>query len=186
MAVGADTASTLMSQPSCMCYSDGGGYSYRLCPRTENLTEACFQRMPLDFTGLSSLRWNGLNGKRIWFNGTTIAGDYTTPTNSQWRKTPIPVNDVSSFLGCRPVCIVSGAPHLLVPVYMLWVGPCKCCRRRTMALMAKLRIRAFQRCAKNAELRVPAGRIATAPVSVHRQCCYGVGMVKTLVPHAVS
>jgi hypothetical protein len=77
--------------------SDGGGYSYRLCPRTEKLTEECFQRMPLDFTGLSSLRWDGLNGKRIWFNATTIAGEYTTPTNSQWRKTPIPVIDVSSI-----------------------------------------------------------------------------------------
>jgi hypothetical protein len=82
--------------------ADGGGYSYRLCPRTENLTESCFQRMPLDFTGLSSLRWDGLNGKQIWFNATTIAGDYTTPTNSQWRKTPIPVVDVSTHFLCRP------------------------------------------------------------------------------------
>ena len=27
----------------------GGGYSYRLCPASEPLTEACFQKHPLDF-----------------------------------------------------------------------------------------------------------------------------------------
>ena len=27
----------------------GGGYSYRLCPAGEPLTEACFQRHPLPF-----------------------------------------------------------------------------------------------------------------------------------------
>eukprot|EP01044_Picomonas_judraskeda_P001562 COSAG03_NODE_95_length_13149_cov_7.907969_3_plen_54_part_00 len=27
----------------------GGGYSYRLCPATETLTEECFKQHPLDF-----------------------------------------------------------------------------------------------------------------------------------------
>ena len=27
----------------------GGGYQYRICPKTENITEACFQKMPLAF-----------------------------------------------------------------------------------------------------------------------------------------
>eukprot|EP00660_Eupelagonema_oceanica_P014989 gene14989-5350_t len=27
----------------------GGGYQYRLCPRSEALTEACFQKTPLEF-----------------------------------------------------------------------------------------------------------------------------------------
>ena len=37
----------------------GGGYQFRLCPLEEELTEACFQRTPLAFSGLSSLRWDG-------------------------------------------------------------------------------------------------------------------------------
>jgi hypothetical protein len=30
-------------------YNHGGGYAYRLCPASENLTEACFQKHPMDF-----------------------------------------------------------------------------------------------------------------------------------------
>ena len=72
----------------------GGGYSYRICPRGAPLTEACFQRTPLNFVGLSSLRWDGpATGKRVWFNATTVAGEYTYPPNSQWRRNPIPVID---------------------------------------------------------------------------------------------
>lgn len=29
----------------------GGGYQYRLCPKGEEQTEACFQKMPLEFVG---------------------------------------------------------------------------------------------------------------------------------------
>jgi hypothetical protein len=31
----------------------GGGYSYRLCPASSNLTEECFQAHPLNFVGNS-------------------------------------------------------------------------------------------------------------------------------------
>ena len=41
----------------------GGGYQYRLCPRNEELTEDCFQRTPLNFTGLQSFKWG--DGVRI-------------------------------------------------------------------------------------------------------------------------
>ena len=33
----------------------GGGYSYRLCPASEPLTEECFQRHPLKFAGDAAL-----------------------------------------------------------------------------------------------------------------------------------
>jgi hypothetical protein len=141
--------------------------------------------MPLDFTGLSSLRWDGLNGKRIWFNATTIAGEYTTPTNSQWRKTPIPVIDVSSINQSESSlspCTDSRAELFLFvehsTAHDIWGGlyvcvcvcVCVCCRRRTTAPMARLQTRAFQRSARSAELQVLAARTATAPVRAHRQC----------------
>ena len=46
----------------------GGGYQYRLCPASANLTEECFQKIPLDFvrTG-QALVWN--NGTRYPING---------------------------------------------------------------------------------------------------------------------
>ena len=41
----------------------GGGYQYRLCPASEDLTEECFQKHPLDFVrGHQFLQWN--NGTR--------------------------------------------------------------------------------------------------------------------------
>lgn len=33
-------------QPGC---HQGGGYIYRLCPAAESITEACFDRLPLEF-----------------------------------------------------------------------------------------------------------------------------------------
>jgi len=45
----------------------GGGYSYRLAPAGE-LTEATFQKMPLDFVGDSALRWGGVGGEMMPFN----------------------------------------------------------------------------------------------------------------------
>ena len=44
----------------------GGGYVYRLCPATENLTEACFEKTVLPFASANStLRWR--NGKEASF-----------------------------------------------------------------------------------------------------------------------
>ena len=71
----------------------GGGYSYRLCPRDEKLTEACFQRTSLHFVGVSSLRWDSASAsaRRMYFNATDVGGKYTFPRGSMWRKNPIPV-----------------------------------------------------------------------------------------------
>ena len=71
----------------------GGGYSYRLAPAGAALTEAAFQKMPLDFVGNSSLRWGGVGGEQLPFDPVakgwqTAVG--TTPAGSMWRKCPIP------------------------------------------------------------------------------------------------
>lgn len=59
-----------------------GGYSYRLCPLGENLTEACFQQRPLDFVGQSKFRWGGAEGRTLSFDAVTVGGDQTTPKGS--------------------------------------------------------------------------------------------------------
>lgn len=78
-----------------------GGYAFRLCPKSgARLTEDCFQRTPLEFTGLQGLRWGGgpaLGGVEIFFEGTTVDNG-TTPPGSQWRKNPIPLMNCEAGL----------------------------------------------------------------------------------------
>jgi len=53
----------------------GGGYSYRLCPASSPLTEACFQLTPLSFAGpQSAFRWGGVDGKTHYYNRTMVGG----------------------------------------------------------------------------------------------------------------
>jgi len=66
----------------------GGGYSYRLCPRGEPLTEACFQAHPLDFVaGKQALLFP--NGTRLPIAATYVS-DGTLPVGSIWALNPIP------------------------------------------------------------------------------------------------
>ena len=65
----------------------GGGYSYRLAPASEPLTEKAFQKMPLDFVGPSILRWGGDKSTQLEFNATRIT-EGTFPKGSQWTKNP--------------------------------------------------------------------------------------------------
>jgi len=69
-------------------YNHGGGYQYRLCPAAENLTEACFQQMPLEFdVTKQQLQWN--NGTRLSIPGTWV-NKGTSPPGSVWAMNPIP------------------------------------------------------------------------------------------------
>jgi len=67
----------------------GGGYSYRLCPLGEDLTEECFKKIPLDFVGPSVFRWGGRGGATHSFDAVTVSNG-TSPEGSMWRKNPIP------------------------------------------------------------------------------------------------
>lgn len=78
-----------------MRYNHGGGYQYRLCPADEPLTEACFQRMPLDFVKAEhKLLWN--NGSLIAVlgeeHGIFVSGVGVTfgPPGSTWARNPVP------------------------------------------------------------------------------------------------
>jgi len=74
----------------------GGGYQYRLCPLDEEITEECFQKTPLAFEGMSSLRWGGKNGKQLWFKGTYVS-EGTIPKGSAWAMNPIPRVDSTQY-----------------------------------------------------------------------------------------
>lgn len=104
----------------------GGGYQYRLCPTSMNLTEECFKMHPLDFVK---------NTQAVVFpNGTLhpIANPvYVTegvlPVNSTWSMIPIP----GTWLG--PRCIpgpndTDTTPNKCLPgETKLMDGPCVPC-----------------------------------------------------------
>ena len=64
----------------------------RLCPASEPLTEACFQRAPLEFDRRRQvLKWN--NGSLQYAMGDKavfVDGDVTHPPGSTWARNPIP------------------------------------------------------------------------------------------------
>ena len=103
----------------------GGGYSYRLCPAAEPLTEACFQRHPLDFVRDRQ----GI----VFRNGTVlpVKGVFVTagthPKGSAWARIPIPPDALG------PRCIpgpddTAATPHGCQPWERGLVdGPCAPC-----------------------------------------------------------
>ena len=53
-----------------------GGYQYRLAPAAGPLTEAEFQKTPLEFVGEQGFRWGGgpaHGGSELFFNGTYVS-----------------------------------------------------------------------------------------------------------------
>ena len=69
-----------------------GGYQYRLAPASGPLTEETFGKTPLDFVGQQKLRWGGVNGTTIAFNGTYVSSG-VVPEGAAWAINPIPRND---------------------------------------------------------------------------------------------
>lgn len=72
-------------------YNHGGGYSYRLCPANEPLTEECFQKTQLDFdVNAQTLVWN--NGSLTWpmKNKGIFVNEGTYPPGSMWARNPLP------------------------------------------------------------------------------------------------
>jgi len=103
----------------------GGGYSYRLCPADEKLTEECFQAHPLDFVEDAQ----GIvfpNGTVLPIKGTFVK-DGTYPAGSMWSMIPIPP------AGLGPRCLpgtndTNSTPYACQP----WEdrninGPCEPC-----------------------------------------------------------
>lgn len=68
----------------------GGGYSYRLCPADEPLTEACFQAHQLDFVQ-DAQGIVDTNGNLTLINGTFVT-EGTYPKGSMWAMIPLPTD----------------------------------------------------------------------------------------------
>lgn len=75
----------------------GGGFQWRLCPRSAKLTEACFQQRPLPFLGRQSLQYmNGtrhlIPSKYAYANGSVaaITADGQLPHGITWAMNPLP------------------------------------------------------------------------------------------------
>ena len=86
----------------------GGGYSYRLCPASNVLSEACFQSHPLDFV-TSKQAIVRADGTRVPIQGTFLT-EGTFPKGSMWARLPIPSN------GLGPRCLpgpndTNSTPH---------------------------------------------------------------------------
>lgn len=91
-----------------MMANHGGGYSYRLCPKSENITEECFQQNVLRFHGNSSwIQYTDRLRKpsaiiydqdpsefmklpRFEVPRVIVPGDQVHPKGSQWARNPIP------------------------------------------------------------------------------------------------
>jgi len=81
-----------------------GGYLYRLCALNRTLNEDCFNEIPLEFTGKQSLRWGGVNGTQIFFEGLYVS-EGTMPKGSKWAINPISRNDEhQTGKGFEPKC----------------------------------------------------------------------------------
>ena len=75
------------SRMSHACPGTAGGYQYRLCPLSADLTEACFQSNPMPFADDSSLMMS--NGTMLKLNSTFVS-EGTLPLGSAWQMLGIP------------------------------------------------------------------------------------------------
>jgi hypothetical protein len=84
-----------------MVANHGGGYSWRLCKKSDNVTEECFQKTTLQFHGdhswlqytdqLPSRDDSGpLQFPKVDIPRVTVPGDQVHPTGSHWARNPIP------------------------------------------------------------------------------------------------
>ena len=81
-----------MANESAAAQNHGGGYQYRLCPKSEEPTEACFQRHPLEFVGkTTTIRKSSGNKTAPDFEIPAMDVNVgTSPKGSYWRRNPIP------------------------------------------------------------------------------------------------
>jgi len=79
----------------------GGGYQYRLCKAGSNLTEECFQQMPMPFAGNSKMMV--ANGTIVDVNSTFVS-EGTLPAGSTWQMVPVPGYVIGSPKGGFTCC----------------------------------------------------------------------------------
>ena len=79
----------------------GGGYSYRLCPVDEPLTEACFQRFPLAFDRTRQALVVADGEPPVPIRGVFVDKG-TQPPGSTWARIPLPVSTLGPRCSCSP------------------------------------------------------------------------------------
>jgi lytic starch monooxygenase len=79
----------------------GGGYQYRICPLSEELSEECFQKHPLPFAGAVALEWQ--NGSRLEIQGRFLSNG-TVPAGSAWARQPMPYSNANTPPQFDPPC----------------------------------------------------------------------------------
>lgn len=87
----------------------GGGYHYRLCKKSDGVSEECFQRTPLKFAGNTSfiIHSDGTVVNEFPMRKVTVG---TYPPGSEWAMDPIPGCKM-----CEDVLAECGAPMDPVP-----------------------------------------------------------------------
>jgi hypothetical protein len=76
----------------------GGGYQYRLCPKTQTLTEECFQANPLKFASGDQFIEKA-DGSRVKISVVDLS-EGTSPPGSAWRRFPLPACNCDIGVGC--------------------------------------------------------------------------------------
>ena len=88
----------------------GGGYLYSVCPRGENLTEACLSAHPLPFTGDTTIRW--LDGSQPEQQIPAMdVSEGTFPRGSVWRRLPVPTCNCDHGSGCKAGSVGESRPY---------------------------------------------------------------------------
>lgn len=76
------TAGTTVTVASALYVNHGGGWSYRLCPKSQNATESCFKSMPLKFVGSDA--------KAKFTDGREVTIPVRRTPDGIWTRNPIP------------------------------------------------------------------------------------------------
>jgi len=88
-----------------MAANHGGGYAYRLCPKSSKLTEECFQSGHLRFASDQSwIQYGSDKSNRTAIPAHRVSVG-TNPKGSQWTKHPVPAcGDTSGGVGLGGHC----------------------------------------------------------------------------------
>jgi len=86
----------------------GGGYQYRLCPVSEEATEKCFFRNPLEFaTATHTLTYSNSSNPthaESWKVNATLVSVGTLPEGSTWARNPLPYSNSGTAPMFDPPC----------------------------------------------------------------------------------
>jgi len=79
----------------------GGGYQYRLCPKSKAMSEDCFQANVLEFADSTTwLRYEDSSDKADVALSAVDVSEGTLPRGSTWRRVPIPACNCDSGFSC--------------------------------------------------------------------------------------